>query len=201
MFSRKTRKSPKATGTDEHVRTLRHTNDYSTWRTLREYPGDETRKIIKDDDSGQLCFERRSTRKHSTRSEPPKSYTQGGGLPFVPERTQVAPLSSSRSRRGESISFATRTPTKIDHAPPTLGEMPSSRQSSSTRSTRAPAIPEGPKEEPTDEADIRTEAKEESEDDENVEVIDVMKEGEGGDGSGTLVEETEVAPVSVAGES
>jgi len=79
--------------------------------------------------------------------------------------------------------------------------MPSSRQSSSTRSTRAPAFAEEPQEEPTDEADIRTEGEEESEDEDDGDVVDVMKEGEGENGSGTLAEETEVAQVSVAGES
>jgi len=203
MSSHRRQRPSLKTQTKEHVRTFKHSADYSEWSVLGGHPGDKGYRVIKDRVSGQLCLERPSAKRRSGDGKlQVPSDTHGGTLTSIPERTQVSPPTSTRTRREQSTcgSRVLEHLTTADHAPPAPTGNPLSHRPSSTRSIRVPAIVKEPQEEPKDEADIGIEGEEKGGDEDDVEVIDVVKEGEGGDGSGTLVEETEVAPVSVAGE-
>jgi hypothetical protein len=182
----------------DRERTLKHSDAFSTWRTVAVDPRDKKHKIIKDQDSGQLCRERPHTKRRFRRNEPPDSNDpMRGGLPSVPEDTHVRPSSSSQARREGYGSHVTGPPTTADHRPPDSRERPSSRQPSSNRSRRVA----GMFEEPSTEAGRTQEGQEQGREEGGVDVVEEGNEEPEDEDLETLVVEAKVQLVSVEGES
>jgi hypothetical protein len=182
----------------DRERTLKHSDAFSIWRTVAVDPKHKKYKIIKDQDSGQLCRERPHTRRRSRRNEPPDSNDpMKGGLPSVPEDTHVRPSSSSRASREGYDARVTGPPTTAEHGPHNSQKSPSSRQPSSNRSRRVAVIAE----EAITEGSRGPKGQDREMERDRVEVVEEGNEEPEDKALETLEGEAKVKPVSVEGES
>jgi hypothetical protein len=175
---------------------LKHPDGFSRWPTIAVDPKNKEHKVIKDEISGQLCRERRSSKrpKHSKKQQDSYEVTQGGGLPSIPERIHVSLPPSSRTRREGSISDVSALPTTEDHPRPVSTENSTPRQPSSNRSHWVAVIVEEAKTEERMGGELEEEGGE-------ADIIEEGKEGEAERGPNRPAGEAEVTVVAVAGES
>jgi hypothetical protein len=196
MSSFRRRRPSHDTQREEDIRTFKHPDGFSRWPTIAVDPKNKEHKVIKDEISGQLCRERRSSKrpKHSKKQQDSYEVTQGGGLPSIPERIHVSLPPSSRTRREGSISDVSALPTTEDHPRPVSTENSTPRQPSSNRSHWVAVIVEEAKTEERMGGELEEEGGE-------ADIIEEGKEGEAERGPNRPAGEAEVTVVAVAGES